>query len=81
MTDRATGRVVALLEGTYLTALRTGAVTGLATDLLARPDVETLGVYGAGVQAPPQIEAVCCVRPVRRVLIWSRDSRARRRAR
>lgn len=72
VTDPATGRVAALLDGTYLTALRTGAVTGLATDLLARPDADILGVYGAGVQARTQIEAVRCVRALRRILVWSR---------
>jgi ornithine cyclodeaminase/alanine dehydrogenase-like protein (mu-crystallin family) len=69
--DPDTGRVAALLDGAYITALRTGAVTGLATDLLARQNVETLAVFGAGGQAPFQIEAVCRVRSFRRILMWS----------
>src|SRR5690606_28290730 len=57
--DAESGAPVALLEGTYLTALRTGAVTGLAVDLLAAPDAKTLTIIGAGGTATAQIEAVC----------------------
>ena len=49
VTDAATGRPVAVMEGEYLTALRTGAGSGLATDLLARPDAEVAAIFGAGV--------------------------------
>jgi len=59
-----TGRPLALLEGATLTALRTGAASGLATDILARPDAASVAVLGAGVQARTQLEAVCCVRGV-----------------
>jgi ornithine cyclodeaminase/alanine dehydrogenase-like protein (mu-crystallin family) len=69
--DAATGRVAALVEGTYLTALRTGAVTGLATDLLARDDAQVLGIYGAGAQARTQVEAVRAVRSIRHILVCS----------
>jgi ornithine cyclodeaminase/alanine dehydrogenase-like protein (mu-crystallin family) len=69
--DPDTGRVAALLDATHITALRTGAVTGLATDLLARRQVGTLAVYGAGVQARAQVEAVRSVRSFRRILVWS----------
>ncbi len=69
--DAETGRVVALMDGTWLTALRTGAVGGLAADLLARSDATTVALFGAGVQARTQLEAVRCVRPVADVRVVS----------
>jgi len=60
-----------LIEGTSLTALRTGAASGVATDLLAAPEAATLAVIGAGAQAADQIRAVCAVRPIERVRIFS----------
>lgn len=65
-----TGRPLALLEGSALTALRTGAASGAATDLLARSDSRVMAVFGAGAQAPAQIDAVCHVRPIERVWIY-----------
>ena len=65
-----TGQPVALLEGSALTAIRTAAVSGLATDCLAREDSRVLGIVGAGVQARTHIEAVCCVRPIEEVRIY-----------
>ncbi len=65
-----TGRILALLEGGALTAIRTGAVSGAATDLLARLDSLVLGIFGAGVQSRTQLEAVCTVRPIQKVLIY-----------
>ena len=65
--DAGTGVPRAVMDGTKLTALRTGAATGLATDLLARPEASVLAVFGAGVQARHQIEAVRTVRRVREV--------------
>ena len=64
--DGATGSPLAVLDGTCLTALRTGAASGTATDLLARPEAATVAIFGAGVQARTQLEAVCAVRPIRR---------------
>ncbi|HEV7128211.1 MAG TPA: hypothetical protein VGN32_12295 [Ktedonobacterales bacterium] len=72
--DGATGLPLALLEGTTLTALRTGAVTGLATDLLARSEARVLTLFGAGGQAPDQLEAVCRVRHIERAWLISRNS-------
>jgi len=66
-----TGRPRALLDGTWLTALRTGAIGGLAADLLARADANTVALFGAGVQARTQLEAVRCVRPVTDVRVIS----------
>jgi ornithine cyclodeaminase len=70
--DAETGTPRALFDGTALTAIRTGAASGLATDLLARPDARRVAILGAGVQARTQLEAVRCVRPVQSVAVWSR---------
>jgi ornithine cyclodeaminase len=66
--DDETGQPLAIMDGTYLTALRTGAASGAATDLLARPDSRVLVAIGAGAQGATQIAAVCAVRPIERVI-------------
>lgn len=71
--DSRTGRPQALLEGGILTAIRTGAVSGAATDLLARADATTVAIIGSGVQARTQLEAVCTVREIESVRIFSLD--------
>jgi alanine dehydrogenase len=68
--DATTGKPVAVMDGTYLTALRTGAASGAATDLLARPDAHTAAIFGAGVQGRTQLEAVCAVRPIREAWVY-----------
>lgn len=70
--EAETGRLLALMDGTRLTALRTGAAGGLAADALARPDASVVALFGSGVQARTQLEAVRCVRPVEEVRIVSR---------
>jgi ornithine cyclodeaminase/alanine dehydrogenase-like protein (mu-crystallin family) len=67
--DAANGRPLAVLEGTVLTAIRTGAACGAATDLLARPDCHRVAMLGAGVQARTQLEAMRAVRTIRQVAI------------
>lgn len=69
--DPETGQVAALLEGGALTAIRTGAASGLATELLARPDARRVAIIGAGVQARTQLEAVCCVRQIESVAVYA----------
>ena len=69
-----TGRLLALLEGGTLTAIRTGAASGAATDLLARPDSQVAAVFGAGVQGRTQLEAICSVRPIRTAWIYDTDA-------
>jgi ornithine cyclodeaminase len=69
--DPVTGQTRALMDGTWLTALRTGAVGGLAADLMARPEARVVALFGAGVQARTQLEAVRCVRDVQEVRIVS----------
>ncbi len=71
--DPVTGRPLALMEGGTLTAIRTGAASGAATDLLAREDAKVVGLFGSGVQARTQLEAVCTVRKIEQVLIFSLD--------
>lgn len=68
--DGRTGMPVACIEGSSLTAIRTGAASGLATDLLSRPDSGSLCIIGAGVQAWTQLEAVCAVRDISRVSLY-----------
>ncbi|HYI67980.1 MAG TPA: ornithine cyclodeaminase family protein [Candidatus Limnocylindrales bacterium] len=75
--DAATGRPLALLDGAAVTALRTGAASGVGSRLLARTDAETLGVIGAGGQAEWQVRAVLAARPIRRVLVYARDAARR----
>lgn len=70
--DAETGQPLAAMDGTYLTALRTGAASGAATRLLARAGARTLAMFGAGAQAPTQVLAVCAVRPIERVLVVNR---------
>jgi alanine dehydrogenase len=68
--DATNGSPAAVMDGTYLTALRTGAASGAATDLLARPDAHTAAVFGAGTQGRTQLEAVCAVRPIHQAWVY-----------
>jgi len=67
------GSPIGIVDGPTLTAIRTGAGSGLATDLLAPSDVSTLAIFGAGAMAFDQIQAVMSVRPITEVLVWSRS--------
>jgi ornithine cyclodeaminase/alanine dehydrogenase-like protein (mu-crystallin family) len=68
--DPATGVPLALLEGSALTALRTAAACGVATELLAPADSRCAAILGAGVQARTQLEAVCTVRAIETVWVY-----------
>ncbi|HTG46519.1 MAG TPA: ornithine cyclodeaminase family protein [Actinomycetota bacterium] len=70
--DAITQTPEAVLDGTELTALRTAAVSGLATRLLANPEAHRLVLFGAGVQAAAHLDAMVAVRPVDEVVIVSR---------
>ena len=70
--DPATGLPKAFMDGSSLTAIRTGAGGGVAADLLARPDAKTVGLFGAGVQARAQLQAVMAVRDIASVNLISR---------
>lgn len=67
-----TGEMVALLEADYLSRMRTGAATGVATKYMARPEAASLGLIGTGHQAPTQLLAVAQVRPLQSVRVYSR---------
>lgn len=68
--DCSTGESLALMEGGYLTALRTGAISGVATKYLARQDSSSVAVIGAGAQARTQLWAVSCVRNIKQAKIY-----------
>lgn len=71
--DAATGQPLAVLEGAALTAIRTGAASGAATDILARPEAHRLAIIGCGRQGRTQLEAVCAVRSIESVWIYDAD--------
>jgi ornithine cyclodeaminase/alanine dehydrogenase-like protein (mu-crystallin family) len=66
-----------MIEADLFGQLRTGAASGLATRLLARPDAQTLGLIGVGRQSRTQVLAVCAVRPIRRVNVFARTAESR----
>jgi alanine dehydrogenase len=66
------GRLLAVIDATSVTAIRTAAVSGLATRLLSREDAETLALVGSGVQARTHLEAMLAVRRIRRVRVASK---------
>ncbi len=72
--DTTSGALLAMIEGDHLGRLRTGAASGVATELMARPDSTTVGLFGTGRQATTQLEAVCGVRRISRVDVFGRDA-------
>lgn len=70
LNDPRTGALLAIVDGTWLTAMRTGAVSGVATKYLARPDAAVALIYGAGVQARTQLMAVAEARPLDRAYVY-----------
>ncbi|MDR3502385.1 MAG: ornithine cyclodeaminase family protein [Legionella sp.] len=71
--DAQTGEPKALMDAGFLTALRTGAVSGLATKYFARENASHAAIIGSGVQAETQLEAITAVRDITQVSVWSRD--------
>jgi ornithine cyclodeaminase/alanine dehydrogenase len=69
LNDSETGAPLAIMDGTLVTAMRTGAVCGVATKYLARKDSETVGIFGAGVQARTQLMAMCVVRDIKKAFV------------
>lgn len=76
--DGRTAALLAILQADHLGQVRTGAASGVATRYMARPDVTEVGVFGSGKQARTQVEAVCKVRKVRRVSVYSPSEERRR---
>jgi len=74
--DGETGAPMAFLNAGGITAVRTAAVSGVATRLLAREDVKTLAILGTGTQARSHLEAMRAVRSFDRVLVWSASGRS-----
>lgn len=70
LVNSETGEVCALMDGTYLTRIRTGAVSGAATDILAPKDSKIFALFGTGGQAETQLEAVLTVRPIDKVKVF-----------
>ena len=71
--DPETGQAIALLEGSSLTAIRTGAASGAGIDLLARPESRVAAVFGAGAQGRTQLEAACSARQIKAAFIYDAD--------
>lgn len=78
MFDPETGEPMGLLDGTFLTALRTGAAVGAATDLLARLDSRVLTIIGPGAQGLTQAWAVGTVRPIDKINVFSTNPESSR---
>jgi len=77
--DRDTGEVAALIDGRTLTALRTGAASGVATDLCAAREANVLALVGTGAQARDQLRAVAAVRPITTIRIAASSYESARR--
>lgn len=71
--DPDNGRLLAMIDGREVTAIRTAGASAAATDALANPDAASLGVFGYGEQAHTHVAAIRAVRPIREVLVWGRD--------
>lgn len=74
--DADNGTPLAVLDAGYLTAVRTGAAAGVATDVLARRDARVAAIFGAGVQGRTQLEAIAAVRPLRKAFVFDVDAGA-----
>jgi len=70
LNDPKTGMPLALMDGTWITAMRTGAASGVATKYLAKKEAKTLGVVGAGFQAITQIAAISKVKKLKEILVY-----------
>lgn len=77
--DGGTGALLALIQADYLGQVRTGAASGVATQYLARPDAREVGLFGSGKQARTQLLAVCKVRKLTRVTVYSPNEERRAR--
>jgi len=75
--DSESGEPLAMLDGAALTAMRTGAASGVATRLLARPDARVLALFGVGAQAAWQVRAVMAARPIEELRVYCRTATSR----
>ena len=77
--DPRTGKVICMMEGGIVTAMRTGAVTGVAAKYLARKDSKTIGLFGAGAQGRTQLMAICTVLDIERCKVYDISAEAANR--
>jgi len=75
--NAGTGELLAMIEADKLGQMRTGAASGVATKYMARADARTVGIFGTGWQARSQLMAVCAVRPIERIVAYSRNRESR----
>lgn len=73
--DATNGSLLALMDAVSITAIRTAAVSGVATKLLARRDAATLAILGSGTQARTHLDAMLAARPFKKVRVWSRNTK------
>ncbi|MCL1975695.1 MAG: ornithine cyclodeaminase family protein [Firmicutes bacterium] len=72
--ETSTGKLHALVDGEAITAIRTAAVSAVASDLLARENAQTLAIIGSGLQARKHLEALTMVREIKSVFVWDIDN-------
>ena len=77
--DSKNGNLLAKLDGDSITAIRTGAASGIATKYFSSPLSEVLAIFGTGVQALTQIEAVISCRPIKEVFVYGRNVKSAKR--
>ncbi len=77
LNDPETATPLALVDGTRITSMRTGATGGVAVDLLARPNAHTIGFVGAGVQSYYQAMAICSIRTIQEIRVYDPSKEAR----
>jgi alanine dehydrogenase len=75
--DGKTGALLSLIQADFLGQMRTGAASGVATQYMARPDAEEVGLFGTGKQARTQLLAICKVRKIRHVHVYSPNEERR----
>jgi ornithine cyclodeaminase/alanine dehydrogenase len=77
--DPRNGMVTAFMDATYLTAMRTGAITGVAAKYLAPKDAKIAAIFGAGVQGRTQTWAACTVRDIEKVFVYDINTTSKKR--
>lgn len=77
--DSVSGEILSMMDGEYVTALRTGAASGLATRFFARKEAKTMALFGCGTQGRTQLEAVCCERDIQKVYLFDRFKKSAER--
>lgn len=74
--DTNTGEILSIMDGEYITALRTGAASGLATKYLSRKESKTVAIFGCGSQGKTQLTAVNAVRDIQQTFVFDRSAEA-----